>query len=88
MIRNKKPILLFERNCHVHEKSEAIASCKEMPVTPVNKVVDKKNSWKMGAEEEKERHSGSLTKQILREPLPRARRCRPSRLTRWWTRKE
>jgi hypothetical protein len=29
-------------NCHTTEKSEAIAQCKEMPVIPVNKVVDPK----------------------------------------------
>jgi hypothetical protein len=39
-----KPIVLFERHCHATEKSEAIAHCmcKEMPVIPVNKVVDRK----------------------------------------------
>jgi hypothetical protein len=42
LIRNKKPIVLFEKHCHATEKSEAIAC---------------------------------------------ARRCRPSRLTRWWTKK-
>jgi hypothetical protein len=36
--------------------------CKEMPVIPVNRMVDKKRIMrKMGAEEE-ERHKGSLTK--------------------------
>jgi hypothetical protein len=43
LIRNEKPIVLFERHCHATEKSEAIAC---------------------------------------------ARRCRSSRLTRWWTQKE
>jgi hypothetical protein len=40
----KKPIVLFERHCHATEKSEAIAHCmcKEKPVIPVNKVVDRK----------------------------------------------
>jgi hypothetical protein len=38
--------------------------CKEMPVILVSKVVDlKKNNWKkLRAEEEEERHKGSLTK--------------------------
>jgi hypothetical protein len=42
-------------------KSEAIATCKEMPVIPVNKVVDKQRIIiKRRAEEE--RHNGSMTK--------------------------
>jgi hypothetical protein len=41
LIRNEKPIVLFERHCHATEKSEAIA-CKELPVILVNKVVDPK----------------------------------------------
>jgi hypothetical protein len=41
LIRNEKPIVLFDRHCHATEKSVAIA-CKEMPVIPVNKVVDQK----------------------------------------------
>jgi hypothetical protein len=36
--------------------------CKEMPVIPVNKVVDlKKNNRKKWRAEEEERHKGSLT---------------------------
>jgi hypothetical protein len=35
--------------------------CKEMPVIPVNKVVDQKNIWKKWRAEEEERHKGSLT---------------------------
>jgi hypothetical protein len=44
LIRNEKPIVLFERHCHATEKSEAIAHCmcKELPVIPVNKVVNRK----------------------------------------------
>jgi hypothetical protein len=41
LIPNKK-IVLDKKNCHGTEKSEVIASCKEMPVIRVNKVVDKK----------------------------------------------
>jgi hypothetical protein len=37
--------------------------CKEMPVIPVNKVVDpKKNNQKKWRAEEEERHKGSLTR--------------------------
>jgi hypothetical protein len=36
--------------------------CKEMPVIPVNKVVDpKKNNQKKWRAKEEERHKGSLT---------------------------
>jgi hypothetical protein len=42
LIHNKKTIVLFKKNCHATEKSEAFAMCKEMPVIPTNKVVDKK----------------------------------------------
>jgi hypothetical protein len=52
-------MVLFERHCHGIEKSEAIASCKEMPVIPVNKVMDPKRvigkKWRV---EEEERHKG------------------------------
>jgi hypothetical protein len=47
-------------NCDVTDKSEAFATCKEMPVIPVNKVADKKNNnWKRGTEVT-ERHTGSM----------------------------
>jgi hypothetical protein len=38
------PIVFLERHCHATEKSEAIAHCmcKDLPVIPVNKVVDQK----------------------------------------------
>jgi hypothetical protein len=40
---------MFRRyNCHAAEKSEAIATCKEMPVMPFNKEVDKKKNVKGG----------------------------------------
>jgi hypothetical protein len=42
LIHNEKPIVLFERNCLVTEKSEVICMCKEMPVILVNRVVDPK----------------------------------------------
>jgi hypothetical protein len=47
----------LRENCHETEKLEATGRCKEMPVIPVNKVVDEK---RIMAEEEK-RHKGSLT---------------------------
>jgi hypothetical protein len=36
LIRNEKPIVLFERNCHVTDKSEAIACARR------SRVVDQK----------------------------------------------
>jgi hypothetical protein len=36
--------------------------CKELPVIPVNKVVDPKNNRKKWRAEEEERHMGSLTR--------------------------
>jgi hypothetical protein len=35
--------------------------CKEMPVIPVNKVVDRNNNRKKMRAKEEERHKGSLT---------------------------
>jgi hypothetical protein len=58
LIRNEKPIVLFERHCHAAEKSEAIACAWN----PGNKVVDPKRiigeKWRA---EEEERHKGLLT---------------------------
>jgi hypothetical protein len=49
LICNEKPSVLFEGNCHATEKSEAIVCFKEMPVIPVNRVVDPKRiTGKMG----------------------------------------
>jgi hypothetical protein len=45
-------------NYHATEKSEAIARCKEIPVIPVNKMVNQKRMIGKGAQE-KERHEGS-----------------------------
>jgi hypothetical protein len=54
LIRNEIPIVL---DCHITEKLEAIAQCKEMPIILANKVVDKK--IKIGIRRaEGERHSG------------------------------
>jgi hypothetical protein len=37
--------------------------CKEMPVIPVDRVVDKKNNYlKKGNAEDEERHKGLMTK--------------------------
>jgi hypothetical protein len=57
----KKPTVLCEKNCHVTEESETIATCKEMLVIPVNKEVDKKRIIGKRRAEEEERHMGSLT---------------------------
>jgi hypothetical protein len=36
--------------------------CKEMPVIPINRAVDKKNNdWKKWLAEKEERHKGLLT---------------------------
>jgi hypothetical protein len=44
--------------------------CKEMPVIPVNKVVDpKKNNRKKWSAEEEERHKGSLTPPPQKKPV-------------------
>jgi hypothetical protein len=40
--------------------SEDIAMCKEMPVIPVNKVVDKKRIIGKRRAKEEERHRGSV----------------------------
>jgi hypothetical protein len=49
----------------LNNKSEAIACAKEMPVIPVNKVLDSKRivrqKLRAEEEEEEERHKGSLT---------------------------
>jgi hypothetical protein len=45
LIRNKKPIVHFERNCHATEKSEAIACtrrCRSFQLTGWWRVVDPK----------------------------------------------
>jgi hypothetical protein len=49
LIRNEKPIVLFERHCHATEKSEAIACARSF------------RSRKKWRAEEEERHKGSLT---------------------------
>jgi hypothetical protein len=95
LISNKKN--LFEKT--VTEKPEAIAMCKEVPVIPDNKVVDRNTILgKMRAEEE-ERHKGLLTPStyltslklcrvtVKSEVIVCARRCWSSQLPRWWTRK-
>jgi hypothetical protein len=67
LIHNKKTTVLFERHCHATEKPEAHCMCKELPVVPVNKVVDPKRvirkKWRA---EEEERHKWLLTPQKCR----------------------
>jgi hypothetical protein len=51
------------RNCHAAENLEATATCKEMPVIPVNNVMDNRRIvGKRRSEEDEERHKGLLTK--------------------------
>jgi hypothetical protein len=40
LIRNEKPVVLGEKNCHTTVKSEAFAPSREMPVIPVNKMAE------------------------------------------------
>jgi hypothetical protein len=47
----------------VTEKSEAVATCKEMPVILVYKAVDNKRIIGKKWSEEEERHKGSRTTQ-------------------------
>jgi hypothetical protein len=47
-------------NCHATEKSEAIATCKEMTVIPVNEVVDKTRIIGKRGLRRRKRHLGSL----------------------------
>jgi hypothetical protein len=42
-------------------KSEDIATCKEMPIIPVNKVMDNKRILAKRRAEEEDRHKGLLT---------------------------
>jgi hypothetical protein len=42
LIRNEKTIVLFERNCHVTEKSRGHFMCKEMPAIQAIRVEDPK----------------------------------------------
>jgi hypothetical protein len=62
LIHNEKPIVLFERHCHVTEKSEAIVCARSCRSSWFNKVVDPKRiigkKWRA---KEEERHKVSLT---------------------------
>jgi hypothetical protein len=45
--------MFWTRKLPCTEKSGAVATCREMPIIPVNKVVDKeKNNWNRRAEED------------------------------------
>jgi hypothetical protein len=61
LIRNKKPIVLFERHCHATEKSEAIACARSCRSSWLTGGGPKKNNRKKWMAEEEERHKGSLT---------------------------
>jgi hypothetical protein len=63
LIRNKKTIVLFERNWHATEKSVAIVCARISLVIPINRVVDPKSRIEE-EEEEDERHTGSLALRV------------------------
>jgi hypothetical protein len=56
LIRNKKPIVLFERHCHAIEKSEAIACARRCRSSWLTRRWTEKNNWKKWRAEEEERH--------------------------------
>jgi hypothetical protein len=63
LIRNEKPIVLFEkRHCHATEKSEAIACARRCRSSRLTRWWTQKRligiKWRA---EEEERHKGSLT---------------------------
>jgi hypothetical protein len=64
LIHKEKPIVLFERHCHVTEKSEDIArSCQSSRLTrwwTQKRIIGKKCRAK-----EEERHKGLLTQKSL-----------------------
>jgi hypothetical protein len=45
LIRNEKPIVLFERHCHATEKSEAIARARRCRSSWLTRRRTKKNNW-------------------------------------------
>jgi hypothetical protein len=61
LIRNKKPIVLFESHCHATEKSEAIACARRCRSSRLTRRWTKKNNWKKWRAKEEERHKGLLT---------------------------
>jgi hypothetical protein len=54
LIRNEKPIVLFEKNCHATVKSEAIACARRCRSSLLT------GWWKKWRAEGEERHKGSL----------------------------
>jgi hypothetical protein len=71
-VKTKQNNCSLWENCHATVKSEAIATCKEMLVILLNKVVDKKRIIRKRRSEEEERHKGSLTKnkELIISALP------------------
>jgi hypothetical protein len=61
LICNKKTIVLFERHCHVNEKSEAIACARRCQSSQLTGQWTKKNNQKKWRAKEEERHKGLLT---------------------------
>jgi hypothetical protein len=56
LIRNEKPIVLFERHCHATEKSEAIACARRYRSSCLTRWWTQKNNKKNWRAEEEERH--------------------------------
>jgi hypothetical protein len=60
LIRNEKPIVLFERHCQATEKSETIACARRCQSSQLTRWWTKKNNRKKWRAEEEERLMGSL----------------------------
>jgi hypothetical protein len=56
LIRNEKPIVLFERHCHATEKSEAIACARRCRSSRLTRRWTEKNNRKKWRAKEEERH--------------------------------
>jgi hypothetical protein len=70
LIRNEKPIVLFERNCHAIEKSEAVACARRCWPSQLTRWWNKKRivgkKWRA---KEEETHKGPLTPKTLYNDL-------------------
>jgi hypothetical protein len=66
LIRNEKPIVLFERHCLLTEKSEAIACARRCRSSWMAGWWLKKNNQKKWRAEEEERHKRSLTQKCTK----------------------
>jgi hypothetical protein len=66
LILNKEPIVIFKRNCHVTEKSEAIACARRSWSSRLKCGESKKKNRKSWRDEEEVRHKGSLAQKRFR----------------------